>query len=93
MPQTLPTGTAMGFSVEYEVSGDVSAVERQVVWVIETANDKRAAIPVRLEQEGSLATFAPGIKSAHGPFQCFLAIVSPDGRPVKISKKVTLQAP
>jgi hypothetical protein len=87
LPQTLPTGTAMGFSVDYRwVEGQPDPRVRYF-WVIEPAGAPPVRQPVQLEQEGTLQGFALELRPEHGPFQTYLA--DPRGHP--ISPKVPLR--
>jgi len=69
LPQSLPTGTAMGFSVDYEVvSGqpDASAV---YFWVIKSAQGRTVKQGVHLDRRGTLQGFVLEFQPEHGPFQ------------------------
>jgi len=87
LPQTLPTGTAMGFSVDYRwVSGEPDPRVRYF-WVIESAGAPPIRQPVQLERQGTLQGFALELRPEHGPFQTYLS----DPRGQAISAKVPLR--
>lgn len=72
LPQSLPTGTAMGFSVDYEfVSGrpDASA---EYFWVIKSAQGRTVKQSVHLGPRGTLQGFVLEFQPEHGPFQTCL---------------------
>lgn len=80
LPQTLPTGTAMGFSVDYRwVEGAPNPAETYF-WVIEPAGGPPIRQPVRLQREGTLTAFAFEFRPEHGPFHTY--IVDAHGRPL-----------
>jgi hypothetical protein len=91
LPQTLPTGTAMGMSVDYVLQGELPASAAATVWVIESAQGEQA-IPVQLNAKGNLMTFV-NMRPEHGPFRSYLAVVYSDGREVPISRKIDMRSP
>lgn len=91
LPQSLPTGTTMGFSVDYVFQRGQPSPRMKVVWVIEGARGGKAEIPVHLRARGSLSTFVPGAKPQHGPFQCYLVLVSTSGQRQPISSRVAMK--
>ncbi len=91
LPQSLPNGTTMGFSVDYALSRKLPSSGSRSIWVIQSAKGGSVAIPVQLKAKGNLSTFAPGLRPEHGPFQCYLAIQMPDGRQQAISPKVAMK--
>jgi hypothetical protein len=91
LPQTLPTGTAMGMSVDYVLQGELPASAAATVWVIESAQGEQA-IPVQLNAKGNLMTFV-NMRPEHGPFRSYLAVVYSDGRKVPISRKIDMRSP
>ncbi|MGI6416073.1 MAG: hypothetical protein ACOX1P_10415 [Thermoguttaceae bacterium] len=69
LPQTLPTGTAMGFSVDYEfVSGQPDA-SAEYFWVIKSAQGRTVKQGVHLDRRGTLQGFVLEFQPEHGPFQ------------------------
>ncbi len=91
LPQSLPTGTTMGFSVDYVFAAGQPASNMKTVWVIEMAKRGAAEIPVRLRARGNLNAFVPGARPEHGPFQCYLAVVATNGQRLPISPKVAMK--
>lgn len=68
LPQSLPTGTAMGFSVDYQFSGGSPSTSSPYAWVIEPSKGQRAIRPVRLSSEGTLQDFFQQFRPENGPF-------------------------
>ncbi len=68
IPQTLPTGTAMGFSVDYRWVEGRPDPSTTYFWVIESAGAPPLRQPVRLQQQGTLQGFALELRPEHGPF-------------------------
>ena len=87
LPQTLPTGTAMGFSVDYRWVAGEPDPRVHYFWVIEPAGAPPLRQPVRLEREGTLQGFVLELRPEHGPFQTYLA----DSYGQPISPKVPLR--
>lgn len=72
LPQTLPEGTAMGFSVEYQVTQGQPLPAERYYWVIERAQGPPARLPVQLQPRGTLERFFSDFRPEHGPFQTHL---------------------
>lgn len=92
LPQSLPDGTAMGFSVDYVLPGNLPTSASRTVWLIESAKGGSVVIPVVLAAKGNLSTFVQRMRPEHGPFQSYLAILMPDGRQLPISPKITMKS-
>ena len=92
LPQSLPNGTTMGFSVDYVLSRNLPGSGNRSIWVIQSAKGGSVAIPVQLKAKGNLSAFAPGLRPEHGPFQSYLAIQMPDGRQQVIAPKVAMKS-
>ena len=92
LPQPLPSGTAIGFSVDYVLLADLPTHDGEVRWVIESAKES-IEIAVRLESRGNLTTFAPTMKPEDSPFQSYLAIVASDGHKLPISPAIEMRSP
>ena len=72
LPQSLPTGTAMGFSVDYQfVQGSPETASRYV-WVILGNQPEPVRQDVQLRPEGTLQVFVPQWRPEHGPFRCHI---------------------
>ena len=69
LAQTLPTGTAMGFSVDYEFTEGRPNPSSPYFLVIEPAKGPPARIKVLLNSKGTLQGFAVGWRPEHGPFE------------------------
>ncbi|GEM_PF-1295106 len=72
LAQTLPTGTAMGFSVDYRWVGGQPAPGATYFWVIRAASGPTVRQPVQLQSQGTLQGFALDLRPEHGPFECHL---------------------
>lgn len=57
LPQSLPTGTAMGFSVDYRVVGTVQDSQVKYLWVITPPSGQPWESEVKLKTQGNLQTF------------------------------------
>lgn len=72
LAQTLPTGTAMGFSVDYEFTEGQPNPRSSYVWVIEPGKGPPAKFMVRLSSKDNLMMFVPKWRPENGPFQTHL---------------------
>jgi len=93
LPQSLPTGTAMGMSVDYVLQGALPTSAVATVWVIESAQGASVEVPVRLNAQGNLMTFVTDMRPEHGPFRSYLAAMFAGGRRTPISPKIDMQSP
>lgn len=69
LPQSLPTGTAMGFSVDYEFVRGQPDPATEYVWVVESSQGQAVKLGVRLEPRGTLQQFILEFKPEQGPFR------------------------
>ena len=69
LPQTLPTGTAMGFSVDYEFVSGRPDEAAKYLWVIKSAEGRTVKQQVHLRLRGTLEGFVLEFRPEHGPFQ------------------------
>jgi hypothetical protein len=69
LAQTLPTGTAMSFSVDYEFTRGGPNPRSAYVWVIEPAKGQPAKFVTRLGSKGTLPGFVLKWRPENGPFQ------------------------
>lgn len=76
LPQTLPTGTAMGFSVDYRWAQGQPDPNTPYFWVIEAAGAPPLRQAVRLDRQGTLQGFALELRPEHGPFQTYITDAS-----------------
>lgn len=76
LPQTLPTGTAMGFSVDYRWAQGQPDPNAPYYWVIEAAGAPPLRQAVRLDRQGTLQGFALELRPEHGPFQTYITDAS-----------------
>jgi len=72
LAQTLPTGTAMGFSVDYEFTAGQPNPTSSYVWVIEPGKGPPVKFMVRLSSKDNLMMFVPKWRPENGPFQTHL---------------------
>ena len=68
VPQSLPTGTAMGFSVDYQFIGG-SPGPSPYAWVIQPGNGQVAKQPRQLQPRGTLQAFVLQFRPENGPFR------------------------
>jgi len=87
LAQTLPDGTAMGFSVDYQFTQGQPEPNAQYFWVIERAQGSPTKQPVRLQARGTLQGFVTDFRPEHGPFQTRLE----DARGNRLSPTVPLR--
>jgi hypothetical protein len=91
LPQTGPTGTMMGFSVDYTfISGRPSGAAKYA-WVVQRAKGPKVAMPVQLKAKGTLQTFLPDWRPSEGPFTCVLVELRADGSEHPLAASVTLR--
>lgn len=90
LPQTLPNGTSVAFSVDYEVSGAGLNSTDQYVWVIERNGGTAHKQVVRLEQRGTLQAMTP-FRPEQGPFRSYLTAVAADQSEKRISQSVDMR--
>lgn len=90
LPQTLATGTAIGFSATYEFTRGAPRSSANYFWVITNGQGQVAPIPVRLNRQGQLNTFI-GWKKNQAPFSCHIEAVASGGKRRKISRELSLR--
>jgi hypothetical protein len=90
LAQTLPTGTAMGFSVRYFfVFGDPQP-SAKYLWVIEPpGGGKPHELQVTIKRDGTLQTFVPQWGANTGVYKSYIVEVTRYGRKA-ISKKIDM---
>jgi hypothetical protein len=82
----LPTGTTMGFSVDYEfTSGEPGS--SLYVWVIEASKGQTKRQDVPLRARGTLQGFFPPLRPENGPFSTHIE----DDQGNRLSKSLTLR--
>lgn len=69
LAQTLPEGTTMGFSVDYQFTAGQPDSNAQYFWVVQRTQGPPARQPVQLSAQGTLQGFISGFRPEHGPFQ------------------------
>lgn len=88
LPQSLPTGTAMGFSVEYQFVGAAPESRTQYVWVIKPPAGQPLESVVQLGQRGTLQTFITQWGPVTGSYEIRIDEVTRYGRR-PISRPIT----
>lgn len=90
LAQTLPTGTAMGFSVEYQISGGSPIPAAQYAWRIQRSDGEQAVFVIpQLKSRGQLQTFVSGWRPRQGPFTSQIVEVVADGSQHPVSRSVS----
>ena len=70
LPQSLPTGTAMGFSADYQFVQGEPSPSSPYFWVIRPSKGQPVKLEVRLKRKGTLPpTFVQQFRPENGPFQ------------------------
>ena len=87
LPQSLPTGTAMGMSVDYAFTAGQPQPSLSYVWVIEPAKADPVRQPVQLSRSGTLQAFFTQLRPEHGPF--YAHIEGSDGS--RLSRSIPLR--
>ena len=90
LPQSLPTGTTMSFSVDYTLRERPAGSSVQYFWVIERAMGPQLVIPVQLKAKGTLMQLNPGWRPEQAPFRCYIAIRNSSGQIIQVSQTVPL---
>lgn len=91
LPQSLPTGTCMLFSVEYHFIGAGPDPRAIYYWVIEpNLGDPVAQKCDMRAQGGSLNAVAQSITPGHGPFKCHIVEETKTGGRRRISRSYPL---
>jgi len=73
LAQNLPTGPAMGFSVDYELIGGQPDPSTKYFWVIEPSRGQAVRQPVQLKMRGTLQGFVQQLGPGDGPFKTHIA--------------------
>ena len=87
LPQTLPDGTVMSFSVDYQFAQGQPDANAGYVWVIERSRGAPSRQPVKLSPRGTLQAFVAEFRKEEEPFQTFLE----DGRGNRVSQTAPLR--
>jgi hypothetical protein len=87
LPQTLPDGTVMSFSIDYQFTQGQPDPAAGYFWVIERSQGPALRQPVKLSAQGTLPAIVPDFRPEQGPFQTYLE----DARGVRLSATVPLR--
>jgi hypothetical protein len=90
VPQSLPTGTQMGVSVDYAIRGALNRSSRYVL-VISSEGGGNVEAEVKLATSGTLQDFVPKLRPEDRPFNCRIDEITPGGRRVRASNVAPLQ--
>ncbi len=92
LPQSLPMGTVMSFSVDYKQRAQPPAGQVRYLWIIKGVSGSTHQQPIALKSSGTLTAIVPGLRPEAGPFECHLAAVHGSrGRPQSVSNSVPLR--
>ena len=91
LAQTLPDGTAMSFSVDYQFRDGSPSPSNKYFWAIEGQGGKSLRQPVQLANKGNLQILAPGLRPEAGPFSSHIIEVTPEGSQRKISRSINMR--
>jgi len=73
LPQSLPTGTAMGFTADYQFVEGEPSPSSPYFWVIQPSKGQPVKLEVRLKRKGTLPpTFIQQFRPENGPFQGYI---------------------
>ena len=78
LPQTLPGGTAMTFSVDYRITKATIQKGNKYGWVFKPSKGQPFVKPVKLSTKGTLQAIVPQLKPNQRPFKCYLVEVTPN---------------
>ena len=87
LPQSLPTGTAMSFSVDYRFQTGQPDPAANYVWVIQAGDGQRGNQAVKLASRGTLRAVLPQVRPDQGPFQAYIE----DARGHRLSERAPLR--
>jgi hypothetical protein len=90
VPQSLPTGTAMGMSVDYQIAGPLN-LSSQYMWVVSSQAGENVEVAAPLQTMGTLQAFFSQLRPEHRPFHCHIDEISPGGRRTRVSNVATMQ--
>lgn len=91
LAQTLPDGTAMGFSIDYQFTQGGPNQSARYAWVIVPSRGKPVTAAVQLAESGTLQSFFPPLRPEDGPFRCLITEAVSEGQPQPISTTVSLK--
>ena len=89
VPQSLPTGTAMGMSVDYQAGGLNQS--SRYVWVVTSEGGGNVEQAFQPRTQGTLQTFFLDLRPEHRPFNSHIEEVSPGGQRTRVSNVAVMQ--
>ena len=91
LPQSLPTGTAMGFSLDYVFSLNAPNADSRYVWVIEPPKGEANQSDVKLSDEGSLSRFVTQWGAKTGTYTTYVDEITSAGKRQTVSNRLKLR--
>lgn len=90
-PQSLPEGTRVGVSVDYRVTGPMSASSKYALVVESNAGEVSISVTIS-PQRGTLQGFLPlAVRPEHQPFNARIDELRPGSAPMPVSNTATLK--
>jgi hypothetical protein len=90
MAQTLPEGSAMGFSLEYQIISGGPQPSADYEWVIEPPDGRPWTTRISLQNGGNLNTFVTEWPPNPGTYTTYIRQLLPGGEPTVVSEKLKL---
>jgi hypothetical protein len=90
VPQSLPMGTVMGMSVDYQVFGALNGSSRYV-WVVSSEGGGNVEVAMPPQSEGTLQAFFLKLRPEHRPFNCHIDEIAPGGKRTRVSNVAAMQ--
>lgn len=91
LAQTLPTGTGMSFSVDYQFLEGRPNSSNRYLWVMEGRGGKSQRQPVQLSPQGNLLLIVPGFRPEDGPFSSHIVELTPGGSQRRMSRSISMR--
>jgi hypothetical protein len=91
LPQSLPQGTVMGFSVDYEFSGGGPVSGRRYLMVIQPRGGTAAEVEFQPAASGNWTAFVPELGPNQAPFTAQVVELAEDGTRAVVSAVERLQ--
>ena len=90
LPVSLPDGTSMAFSVDYQCVNFERAADQKTIWVIEGNSSRPFVTEVVLQDRGELSILTP-FRPEDGPFLSSLAELMDDQSRRTISSSINMR--
>ncbi|MSR58189.1 MAG: hypothetical protein EXS05_10995 [Planctomycetaceae bacterium] len=89
LPQSLPEGTAMTFSVDYQVTEPLNPSSRYVL-IVERAGGMTVELSAKIDGIGTQLWLVPNWNPEDAPFQVWIEEIPPTGSRRQVSKSEPL---